>query len=86
MSNEKIIEEFKRDTPIWHILKEFHNKPCSICGVIPDNLLELSKALSAQKQEFKRVVDRVVGYCGFEGVEDKVFIKKTDILKALEKL
>jgi len=61
-TKEKIIEEFQKATPIWHkeLPKELHNKSCPVCGIIPDNLLKLSKALSQQKQEIVEEIEPVI--------------------------
>jgi len=61
-TKEEIIKEFQKATPIWYkqFPKELQNKPCIMCGIIPNNLLKLSKALSQQKQEIVKDIMKFV--------------------------
>ena len=65
-TKEEIIKEFIKETPIWYkgLPKEFHNKPCIICGIIPGSLLKLSRALTQQKQELDEQFEREIGSQG----------------------
>ena len=63
MTEDKIIKEFIETTPSWHkeLLKPMVDvsEPCIMCGVIPDKLLELSEALSSQRQHFVEEVEKL---------------------------
>ncbi len=48
IDEEAIIREFIESTPIWveslHPTLEPKDKPCVVCGVVPENLLKVAKA------------------------------------------
>ena len=48
----KTVKRFIKQTPIWYksLSKDTTKQPCICCGIIPDNLLQTSKAVANQSE------------------------------------
>lgn len=54
MTTKDIVKDFIEGTGAWHkAFKEGYDtsKPCPLCGIVPDNMLELVEAIKELKEK-----------------------------------
>ena len=58
MENKEIIKDFLEGTPKWcKAMKKTKQKSCVVCGIIPDNMARLVKAIKELEEKAWRYDD-----------------------------